>query len=369
MKKGLIAFLLLCLFAAGAAAQPRTYIFGGSGDDRLEDIAVSDDGRIVMTGYTTSADGTLAGRTKTGHSGWALCIDGQGNVLWSFCSRQGKEDTVRAPVFHEDGSVSVVLDSKTYEGTSAMELIRLDAKGEVISRKTMRETVGDNALTLDGATRAGYVLSEWEHMAPCLFCGLYGWDGAFIREVSMHCVGVSYQHTLYRDENGGALYAIDEQGVEMPLASWTRRENEYEYGLISLSDGGAAAIRDMHDDSKEPLRLLHWDAQGDLVCDEQIEGLNRGNTSLCQTGKGLAMAYCLEDSSLDDGEEWYSWHLAFFDTQGRQTGTLPIGSAIYSCEAAALPDGGVVAVQPFVVESVGMLCDVRVSVVPAEDIP
>ena len=368
MKKFLfIMFALLCILTAPAIAEPRTYVFGGSGYDSLEDIAVGGDGRIVMTGYTDSTDGTLADRTKTGRSGWALCIDDQGNVLWSFCSRLGKEDTMRAPVFHEDGSVSVVLDSKTYEGASAMELIRLDTKGEVISRRTMRETVAENALTLEGATRAGVVLSEWEHMAPCLFCGLYGWDGAFIREVSTLCVGVSHQHMLYRDEDGGALCAVDEQGIETMLASWIRQENEYEYGLISLSDGGAAAIRDMHDDSKEPLRLLRWDAQGDLVCDEQIEGLNRGNTSLCQTGNGLAMTYCPEDSSLDDGEEWYSWYLAFFDAQGRRTGTLRLGNAIYACKTATLPDGGVVAVQPFIED--GMPYDVRVTIVPKEDVP
>ena len=79
-RRGMTAVaLLLCLLCARALAQAYTY--GGSGSDALDELAVSGDGRIVMTGYTNSSDGTLASRTKTGRSGWVLCVDAQGNAV------------------------------------------------------------------------------------------------------------------------------------------------------------------------------------------------------------------------------------------------------------------------------------------------
>ena len=96
----LTILLLLCMVCAFALAEPRVYTYGGSGHDQMSGGAVSTDGRIVVTGLTTSTDGTLSSRTKSGHTGWALCVDAQGNVLWSFCSRLGSGDRMDAPVFH-----------------------------------------------------------------------------------------------------------------------------------------------------------------------------------------------------------------------------------------------------------------------------
>ena len=80
---------LLVMMAAQACGEARTYTYGGSGEDVLSDIAVSAEGRIALAGYTESADGTLALRTKSGRSGWVLCVNEEGEVLWSFCRRQG----------------------------------------------------------------------------------------------------------------------------------------------------------------------------------------------------------------------------------------------------------------------------------------
>lgn len=90
MKCLLLMVVLLMIPYPWAVAQEE-YIFGGSKNEILNGVAVSEDDRILMTGYTASSDGTLAGRTKEGHSGWALCVDRNGNVLFSFCSRRGSQ--------------------------------------------------------------------------------------------------------------------------------------------------------------------------------------------------------------------------------------------------------------------------------------
>lgn len=76
--------LLSALCAAGAMAEPREFTYGGSGEDFLMYIAAGEDGRIALTGYTDSTDGTLAGREEAGRCGWLLCVNAQGNPVFTW---------------------------------------------------------------------------------------------------------------------------------------------------------------------------------------------------------------------------------------------------------------------------------------------
>lgn len=136
MRKLLLTILLLCTLAASACAEMRSYTYGGSGHDILYDAAVSADGRIVLTGATDSADGTLSSRTKTGRSGWALCIDTNGNVLWNFCTRRGSYDTLRYPVFLGNGDVAMLLET-SHHGLYEVQWILLNEQGDEVARWTL----------------------------------------------------------------------------------------------------------------------------------------------------------------------------------------------------------------------------------------
>ena len=133
MRKLLLTILLLCALAASACAETRSYTYGGSGHDILYEAAVSADGRIVLTGTTDSADGTLAERTKAARCGWALCIDMQGNVLWNYTTRRGSYDSLRYPVFLNNGDVAMLLDT-SHNGLYEVQWIRLDYDGNEIER-------------------------------------------------------------------------------------------------------------------------------------------------------------------------------------------------------------------------------------------
>ena len=136
IKRVFVLAALLCLLSVSACAKTRSYTYGGSGHDILYEAAVSADGRVVLTGTTDSSDGTLSSRTKTGQSGWALCIDTQGNVLWSFCTRRGSYDTLRHPVFLADGSVTMLLNT-SHSGLDEVEWLLLDRDGHLLDRKIL----------------------------------------------------------------------------------------------------------------------------------------------------------------------------------------------------------------------------------------
>ena len=196
----LTLILLLCIFAADAYAQTRSYTYGGSGHEILYEAAVSADGRIVLTGLTDSADGTLSSRTKTGRSGWALCIDAQGNVLWSFCTRRGSHDTLRYPAFLSDGSVAMLLDT-SHDGLYEVEWIRLDKDGHPLDRRILASRSMPWLVRGGGVLNtpeSGYVVHAFNKKTAEQLSLLYTLDGEPVCETA-YLEGDSYPDPVLPD--------------------------------------------------------------------------------------------------------------------------------------------------------------------------
>lgn len=378
MKRITILLLGLCLLCAQALGEAYTY--GGSGNDVLGELAVSGDGRMVMTGYTDSADGTLAARTKTGRSGWALCVDGGGNVLWSFCSRLGNHDTMSSPVFHEDGSVTVILEAETDAGME-MELIRLSRDGAVLARRTMDRTGGEAKYIDVPAQRfdGGYVLRRMREDASVLDCTLYDWDGQAVRELEGEngsILAAAQAHVIRMSGGTGTLWAQDGQGGERRLADVLSAgpdgllQERYD-SLISLADGGAAGcgwvLTQGENGSVRKGLFTRWDAQGDRVFEIWME-IGR-LWSLVRTEEGFAASCYPNETQENVFDSECAWELVRFDERGVVCGREPLGTgaAPYSggCALALLPDGSIAALQNVQDGEMGYR-DVRLTIVPAK---
>src|SRR6185437_5002389 len=59
------------------------HCYGGSGDDEAMGICSSSDGGYVITGFTQSTDGDLAGVNSDNNAAWVFKIDATGNLQWS----------------------------------------------------------------------------------------------------------------------------------------------------------------------------------------------------------------------------------------------------------------------------------------------
>ena len=376
--RALAALIALCmLWAAGVAlsapalAEARAYIYGGSADDALGSMAVSGDGRIVMAGYTNSTDGTLASRTKTGRSGWALCVDAQGEALWSFCTRLGDHDVLTAPVFHEDGSVTLILEAEVLaSGEQEIELLRLDRAGEVLFRKTLMKTGGDMAyIDYAYSTGEGYVVSWSDKQARSLGSALFDWDAERVRELGplpdSRVFARSEGHVLRESGNMRVLFAVDARGGETTLDAEALPVNTIAgtdiSSLISLEDGGAAGVGTANNTEDYAARqglFIRWDAQGNRVFEWWLEGVEQ-LYSVIKTPDGFA---ALGESA--DGAQ--SWVLVTFGEDGIRRGSVPLGGretlAWGSGGLALLPDGSLAAIQ----KKDG---DMRMVIVPKEDVP
>lgn len=185
MKKAVLFLLILsALSMPFPAAAGETHRYGGSGMDVVYHAAVSADNRIAIAGLTESSDGTLYTRTKSGQAGWVLCMDQNGEVLWNFCRHQAKYERMETPVFHEDGSVTVLFWMEK-SGLSEIELIRLSAQGEMISAETIAKSQDKmvHLATQGFLPGEGYVIGWMNKREGTIRYELYHFDGQFVREL------------------------------------------------------------------------------------------------------------------------------------------------------------------------------------------
>ena len=366
-----ITHMLICILLSSALAEPNIRIYGGSGQDGMMAITVSNDGRIAMTGITTSNDGTLSSRTYTEQSGWVLCVDASGNVLWSFCTQQGPYDYLRAPVFHEDGSLTIVQDSKSNDKDQC-ELIRIDVNGKVITRQVMQVAPDEEtSLSVEPVTDEGYILSLWpprssENRA------LFDWNGRLLRmledEKLESILWRAKHHILGYIGDELWLTKIGENEMMMPLAQVLKDMADeagewFPHDFISLPDGGAAAVIHQYDHSGhlDKGAVYRWDALGDAVFELALS--DEIPESLAYTDNRFAVA-CF---SAESQEIPYEWKVVFFDEKGMRTGDISLGKGNNYARVITLPERGI-AVMLLPIDEYQHL-DTKLVIIPAEDIP
>lgn len=221
--KRMLSFLLflMMLNPCFAYAQTDTYVYGGSEFDTLGGIAVSGNDRIVMTGVTHSSDGTLSSRTKKGQCGWVLCVDGKGQVLWNFCRHTAEYERMEAPVFREDGSVTVLYWTEQ-NGIGKIELITLSADVEMLSITPIIQSADKmiHVGTLGHDAEKGYVITEMNKRSGQVRIMTYDLDGRYLGDLDeypeVHSLpAVTDDGTrisiLYLDQNAGDVLVTFER--------------------------------------------------------------------------------------------------------------------------------------------------------------
>ncbi len=123
-------FLLMALAVCPALAQEGwTREFGGNGEDSLPWMISAGDGLLIV-GHTSSTDGDLKMRTRSGKAGWMLRLNAQGETEWSLCTAHVGRCEMGRPYAHADGTFSATLSAQG-EGS---EWLRVSEAGKVTAR-------------------------------------------------------------------------------------------------------------------------------------------------------------------------------------------------------------------------------------------
>lgn len=289
-KRGLAVFLLIMLLASGAQAQNRAY--GGRGEDKLLEIAEAGSG-LFAVGMTTSDDGDLSARTRTGDAGWALRLDENGERIWSYASAHTGLARMIAPAVLEDGRCSLVLTDETAQRA---EWILLDDAGKALSRVPLLigQAEGETVLQYLMAAKETPELAVILRGGDTLRAVIYGESGEVLRETvfSTPGQGVAASNGLGMLAWAGAY----EGGIELV---WLLEEGENSCRIalegaqvttvcdaLMQADGSVLCCGEAEADGTEKGFLARVNRKGELLFAHVLPFAQR---HVCQTETGFAV--------------------------------------------------------------------------------
>lgn len=239
----IIAACLAVLMTLTTPALAQEYAYGGTGEDVLMEAVSLRDG-LFAVGTTASSDGDLAGRTRSGETGWALRVGADGGRMWDFCSAKSGMMIMRAPHAYADGTFSLVL---TDEDGQRGEWIGLNDRGRQTSRTAIPAApcaTGESARIVALAACEGgdsrFLALLMEHAGSGALCCT-----ALTQDGNTHSCGTFYgdaQGVLLADDARGWVVHL---GAELGALAVTRISpgTTPRTGTFSLPDDGVGIAR------------------------------------------------------------------------------------------------------------------------------
>ena len=251
-------YWLLKLDAEGNLQWERTY--GGSGDDRGQQVIQTSDGGYAITGYAQSADGD--GSNNEGfHDNWVLRLDVSGNILWEksfgFSGHDHSYDIVETAdggfffsgfldVTSSNGEGSTGKSSGlTNHGVGEFWGTRLDADGNLLWRKFFGGSNNDRSFGVLNANDGGFILSgasESDDFDISNSKGSYDFwvvkvdkNGNFEWEQSFGGTGIEQSHDIAKTADGNYVLVGNTFSTDTQV---TKNNGESDIWLIKINDAG-----------------------------------------------------------------------------------------------------------------------------------
>ncbi|RMB58605.1 hypothetical protein EAX61_09925 [Dokdonia sinensis] len=143
--------------------------FGGSNNDRANDVVATTDGGVIMVGSSESDDFDIT-NPKGSYDFWAVKIDSNGNLQWQKNYGGSETDTAYAITTTADGNYIIAGDTRSadgditnFKGTADVWIVKINNQGDLIWEKTLGGTGFDaardiipqgNGFVITGASRS-----------------------------------------------------------------------------------------------------------------------------------------------------------------------------------------------------------------------
>ncbi|QMU64392.1 MAG: hypothetical protein GKR88_08890 [Flavobacteriaceae bacterium] len=129
--------------------------FGGTKNDVAKSVVATADGGFAVLGYTQSADGDISGKTDESFDFWLLKFDVDVNLQWNTTYGGSGDDRGNDIIQTRDGGFAVLGYSDNASGDVALNngfrdfwLLKLDASGAILWQKSFGFSGADQGISL-----------------------------------------------------------------------------------------------------------------------------------------------------------------------------------------------------------------------------
>ncbi|MEP0263004.1 hypothetical protein [Dokdonia sp.] len=215
------------------------HVFGGSEDDTFHDVKATSDGGFIALGYSQSIDGDITDNTNQVNMYWLVKTDSAGNIQWSKTYGGTNDDRGEEVIQTSDGGYALSGYSRSSDGdVSANEgfqdhwIVKLDAQGEIQWEKNYGFSGSDQAFSIIQTSDGGYFTSGFLDVTAS------GGEGDDLLEsenneetrAEQHGVGEFWGHKL--DANGNKEWRRYFGGTN----------NDRSYAAVQADDGGILMV-------------------------------------------------------------------------------------------------------------------------------
>lgn len=142
--------------------------YGGSGDDRANDIKQTRDGGYIVAGYSRSADGDVPGNYGD-YDFWILKLASDGSIDWSRNYGGSDEDEAFSIDQTSDGGYAVAGYSRSndndvsgnHAGSIDIWIVKLNAMGALERMRSIGGDDIDSAVSIQQTSNGGYVIAGY----------------------------------------------------------------------------------------------------------------------------------------------------------------------------------------------------------------
>jgi len=140
--------------------------FGGSNNESAKSITKTSDGGYAILGYTQSLDGDVINKTNTSYDYWLLKFDQNHNLQWQKTYGGSGDDRGNEVIQTTDGGYAILGYSQSNDGDvsenfgfSDYWVSKLDASGNILWEKSLGYAGTDTGISIKETNDLGFLLT------------------------------------------------------------------------------------------------------------------------------------------------------------------------------------------------------------------
>jgi hypothetical protein len=139
---------------------------GGTKNESAQSVVKTSDGGYAILGYTQSTDGDIYNKTNTSFDFWLLKFDAAGNQQWQKVYGGSDDDRGQDIITTNDDGYAILGSSKSNDGdvsnnsgSNDFWISKLDSSGAIVWQKSFGYAGSDNAFSVIQTQDNGFLLS------------------------------------------------------------------------------------------------------------------------------------------------------------------------------------------------------------------